>query len=49
MMAVLRSGGNQFHGRYEGSYQGTNLQSNNLTSELGRRGRATRSRSSTLV
>lgn len=34
MIAVLRSGGNDFHGRYEGSYQGPKLQSNNLTDEL---------------
>ena len=34
MIAVLRSGSNDFHGRYEGSYQGPKLQSNNLTDEL---------------
>jgi hypothetical protein len=34
MMAVLRSGGNDFHGRYEGSYQGPKLQSGNLTPSL---------------
>jgi hypothetical protein len=34
MVAVLKSGGNQFHGRYEGSYQGPSLQSNNLTDSL---------------
>ncbi|MPZ17327.1 MAG: hypothetical protein GEV06_05365 [Luteitalea sp.] len=34
MVAVLRSGGNEFHGRYEGSYQGPRLQSKNLTPEL---------------
>ena len=30
MVAVLKSGSNEFHGRYEGSYQGPKLQSNNL-------------------
>jgi hypothetical protein len=41
MVAVLRSGGNQFHGRYEVSYQGPTLQSNNLTSELKEQGLTT--------
>ncbi len=34
MVAVLRSGGNDFHGRYEGSYQGPRLQSDNLDASL---------------
>ena len=34
MVAVLKSGGNDFHGKYEGSYQGPSLQSNNLTDSL---------------
>jgi hypothetical protein len=34
MVAVMRSGGNDFHGRYEGSYEGPKLQSNNLTDSL---------------
>jgi hypothetical protein len=34
MIAVLKSGGNQFHGQYEGSYQGKQTQSDNLTPEL---------------
>lgn len=34
MIAVLRSGGNDFHGRYEGSYQGPKLQGSNLTPAL---------------
>jgi len=34
MVAVMRSGGNDFRGRYEGSYQGAKLQSNNLTDSL---------------
>src|SRR5256712_1674177 len=34
MVAVLKSGGNDFHGKYEGSYQGPKLQSNNLTDSL---------------
>jgi hypothetical protein len=34
MVAVLKSGGNEFHGRYEGSYQGPKLQSNNLNTAL---------------
>jgi hypothetical protein len=38
MVAVLKSGGNQFHGRYEGSYQGPGTQSENLSDELRRGG-----------
>ncbi len=34
MVAVLKSGGNQFHGQYEGSYQGKQTQSSNLTPAL---------------
>ncbi|MBI1875602.1 MAG: TonB-dependent receptor [Acidobacteria bacterium] len=34
VIAVLKSGGNEFHGQYEGSYQGPTLQSSNLTPEL---------------
>lgn len=34
MVAVLKSGGNQFHGQYEGSYQGKQTQSKNLTPQL---------------
>ena len=34
MIAVLKSGGNQFHGQYEGSYQGKQTQSKNLTPAL---------------
>jgi hypothetical protein len=34
MVAVLKSGGNEFHGRYEGSYQGPKLQSENLNDSL---------------
>jgi hypothetical protein len=34
MVAVLKSGGNDFHGRYEGSYQGPSLQSDNLNESL---------------
>jgi len=34
MVAVLKSGGNDFHGKYEGSYQGPKLQSDNLTDSL---------------
>ena len=34
MIAVLKSGSNQFHGQYEGSYQGKQTQSSNLTPEL---------------
>ncbi len=33
MIAVLRSGSNEFRGQYEGSYQGPALQANNLTAE----------------
>ena len=34
MVAVLKSGGNDFHGKYEGSYQGPALQSDNLNDSL---------------
>lgn len=34
MIAVLKSGGNQFHGQYEASYQGKQTQSSNLTPAL---------------
>jgi hypothetical protein len=34
MVAVLKSGGNDFHGRYQGSYQGPRVQSENLDDEL---------------
>jgi hypothetical protein len=34
MVAVLKSGGNDFHGEYQGSYQGPKLQSNNLSETL---------------
>ena len=34
MIAVLKSGSNQFHGQYEGSYQGKQTQSSNLSPEL---------------
>jgi hypothetical protein len=34
MIAVLKSGGNQFHGQYEASYQGKQTQSENLTPQL---------------
>jgi hypothetical protein len=34
MVSVLKSGGNEFHGRYEGSYEGSGLQANNLNSSL---------------
>ncbi len=34
MIAVLKSGGNEFHGQYEASYQGKQTQSTNLTPEL---------------
>jgi carboxypeptidase family protein len=34
MIAVLKSGGNQFHGQYEASYQGKQTQSKNLTPAL---------------
>ena len=34
MIAVLKSGGNQFHGQYDASYQGKQTQSNNLTPAL---------------
>jgi Carboxypeptidase regulatory-like domain len=34
MIAVLKSGSNQFHGQYEASYQGKQTQSTNLTPEL---------------
>ena len=34
MIAVLKSGSNQFHGQYEGSYQGQQTQSSNLSPEL---------------
>jgi hypothetical protein len=34
MVAVLKSGGNDFHGKYEASYQGPKLQSNNLNDSL---------------
>jgi hypothetical protein len=34
MIAVLKSGGNQFHGQYEASYQGKQTQSTNLTPQL---------------
>lgn len=34
MVAVLKSGGNQFHGTYSGSGQGPKLQSNNLSDAL---------------
>jgi hypothetical protein len=34
MIAVLKSGGNTFHGQYEASYQGKQTQSDNLTPQL---------------
>jgi len=34
MVAVLKSGGNDFHGKYEASYQGPSLQSENLNDSL---------------
>lgn len=34
MIAVLKSGGNDFHGEYEGAYEGPRLQSSNLTETL---------------
>jgi hypothetical protein len=34
MLAVLKSGGNQFHGQYQGSYEGPKLQSDNLNAAL---------------
>ncbi|MBI1874162.1 MAG: TonB-dependent receptor [Acidobacteria bacterium] len=34
MVAVLRSGGNEFHGQYGASYQGPKLQSSNLSETL---------------
>lgn len=34
MIAVLKSGSNEFHGQYEASYQGSQTQSSNLTPEL---------------
>ena len=38
---VTRSGGNQFHGRYEGQYQGDALQANNLDATLRAQGLTT--------
>jgi hypothetical protein len=34
MVAVLKSGGNDFHGAYQGSFERPGLQSNNITPEL---------------
>lgn len=34
MVAVLKSGGNEFHGKYEGSYEGPKLQSDNVSEAL---------------
>ena len=31
MVSVLKSGSNQFHGAYEGAYEGRRFQGNNLT------------------